>query len=122
MSNAKQALKNIRKRKSDWIGKCKVLLAHMDELKTIEEALERLEKIDDLLEEIGIDENDLPIWYEMQLEDGKKVNVFEIVKKYYKIGLIGTSYEKDQACVQLIEKEDMTIEEMKLLTEALSND
>ena len=46
----------------------------------IEKELERLAKIDELLEEIGIDENDLPIWFEMQKQDGKKVKALEIIK------------------------------------------
>lgn len=46
----------------------------------IEKELERLEKIDELFEEIGIDENDLPIWFEMQKQDGKKLEALDIIK------------------------------------------
>lgn len=51
--------------------------------KIIEKELKRLAKIDDLLEEIDIDENDLPIWFEMQKQDGKKNKRLEELEKAF---------------------------------------
>lgn len=58
-----------------------------DLIPIIEKELDRLERLDNLLDEMGLDEEDLPNWYQMQLDDGKKVRVLEIIKKYPRCSL-----------------------------------
>lgn len=77
MSEGLEALKNIKINCCTFEEKT----LYQTEFAIIEKELKRLAKIDDLLEEIGIDENDLPIWFEMQKQDGKKVNALEIIKE-----------------------------------------
>ena len=94
-------------------------------LLNIEKELKRLTKIDCLFEEIGIDENDLCVWFELQKQDGKKVKALEIVKnkKVNMFGLFETiKYENPSSYNDSIKcpvNYELTQEEYDLLKEVL---
>lgn len=92
-----------------------------NDLSIIEKELKRLAKIDCLFEEIGIDENDLCVWFELQKQDGKELKALEITKEKL-VNLFHLAYtDTKEAYNDLVSEHyrELTQEEYDLLKEVL---